>query len=501
MTPYVPKPDSRSVTPFFTGWRKSGLINAILIWILTLLLTALLFTSAFRLGDGWSSFLDNTKVPTGNCEEASHTNLALHVILNAVATLALASSNFFMQVFCAPSRDNIDKAHQKGRCLEIGVQSVKNLRYLSAPRIVSWLLLGATSVPLHLFINASVTETRATTDFQVVLAADDFLKGGPYAGPGVGRPFDANLISDKLLGELAANASTPGWDELDFEKCKGEYDDPLKPMSTRRHLIMILRDKGKENVTSTGWNQSQLLNLSNEESNEESSMYLWTYYTPLFNTTNALWLTSYIEGTANGINNRRERINVNSTEEQDKPLFTYLGIRPDGTLDSKNLGIYTGELAPVLKVDRCISELYKGPCEVQFQNNILLVVCIFTLAKSIICTGLLLRFRHENPLITPGDAIESFISKPDPTTKDMCWMSHRPGRYPQSRMLSFLRVPWRFSSGPWLSGARRWNPLQWRRRMGSAIPWEIWIFSYFCIGAMLGIGIVHLKWYWDGMPL
>jgi len=159
---------------FFTGWRKSGLINTVLIWTLTLILTALLFASAFALGKGWSSFLDNTTVPTDNCVEASRTNLILHVVLNAIATLALASSNFFMQVLCAPSREGVDAAHRKGRSLEIGVQSVKNLRHLSWSKIFAWLLLGATSVPLHLFVNACVAESRASTSFQLIVAADAF---------------------------------------------------------------------------------------------------------------------------------------------------------------------------------------------------------------------------------------------------------------------------------------------------------------------------------------
>jgi len=302
-------------------------------------------------------------------------------------------------------------------------------------------------------------------------------------------PFD----TEGLLQEIAKNASS--WDTLSFEECKGIYDDPLKPLLTRRHVIMILRNEGQEDTSSPGWNASQFFGL------EPVEVERWANAKPLLNNTNTLWFARAFDRTDESVTKRRVRGQETDPDEGDQPLSAILGIDENGTLDTKKLKIYPNNLAPVLKVDRCISEPYNAPCEVQIQNNLLLAVCIFCLTKSIICTSALLTFRRETPLITPGDAIESFISKPDPATKDMCWMSHRPIRYPQPKILSFLWVSWLFSSGPWLSGPRRWNYLTWRRRMGSVVPWEIWLFSYLCICLLLGHGINELRYYWAEVPL
>jgi hypothetical protein len=63
---------------------------------------------------------------------------------------------------------------------------------MSWPKIIAWGLLGASSVPLHLFVNACVTEARASTNFQLIVAADKFLdtRSPSYSTPGVGGLVD-----------------------------------------------------------------------------------------------------------------------------------------------------------------------------------------------------------------------------------------------------------------------------------------------------------------------
>lgn len=55
-----------------------------------------------------------------------------------------------MQRLCAPSRQDIDQAHLNGRHLDIGAQSLRNLANIGPKRTIIWLLLGASSFPLHL---------------------------------------------------------------------------------------------------------------------------------------------------------------------------------------------------------------------------------------------------------------------------------------------------------------------------------------------------------------
>lgn len=183
---------------FFAGWRQAGFVNTVLIWIMATLVVTLLFCSAWRLGSGWSSIVDTTIFFTGDCSKASRANIAAHVALNTVATLVLASSNFFMQVLCSPTREDVDGAHRKNHFLEIGVQSVKNLWFIPRVKVALWLILAATSVPLHLLFNSCLTESRASTDMQLIVGSEVFLSEAKYYFPGAGleRSWEAHDYYD-----------------------------------------------------------------------------------------------------------------------------------------------------------------------------------------------------------------------------------------------------------------------------------------------------------------
>jgi hypothetical protein len=86
----------------------------------------------------------------GQCLRTRRFSLLVHILINLLSTVLLAASNFCMQHLSAPTRKDIDRAHAKRQWLEIGVQSLRNLRYISLRRRVLWILLGLSSLPLHL---------------------------------------------------------------------------------------------------------------------------------------------------------------------------------------------------------------------------------------------------------------------------------------------------------------------------------------------------------------
>jgi hypothetical protein len=95
---------------------------------------------------------------SGNFVEIKHgTDIAIsrwstgfHIVINVFSTILLAASNYTMQVLCSPTRSDLDAAHQKGIWLDVGLLSLRNLRHLPRGRIVLGLLLGFSSIPLHL---------------------------------------------------------------------------------------------------------------------------------------------------------------------------------------------------------------------------------------------------------------------------------------------------------------------------------------------------------------
>ena len=84
------------------------------------------------------------------CSNTENIASGIHVVINVFSTAILAASNYCMQCLAAPTRAEVDRAHAKGRYLDVGVQSVRNLWFISKWRVSIWCILALTSVPVHL---------------------------------------------------------------------------------------------------------------------------------------------------------------------------------------------------------------------------------------------------------------------------------------------------------------------------------------------------------------
>lgn len=89
-------------------------------------------------------------VYTGTRNQVKIYNLWIHLLINVLSTILLGTSNFCMQLLVAPSREEVDKAHRQTRWLDIGTQSMRNLRNVSNYRKILWVCLAMSSGGLHL---------------------------------------------------------------------------------------------------------------------------------------------------------------------------------------------------------------------------------------------------------------------------------------------------------------------------------------------------------------
>lgn len=129
-----------------TGWR-AGAVTCTCTAAAVLIVNASLTIWAsysFPMQDGIGTLIH------GSCSRVKNWGLWLHFGINALSTLLLGASNYCMQYLTSPTRQEIDNAHAKRVWLDIGVQSIRNLRSISWARIGLWCLLGLSSVPLHL---------------------------------------------------------------------------------------------------------------------------------------------------------------------------------------------------------------------------------------------------------------------------------------------------------------------------------------------------------------
>jgi hypothetical protein len=132
----------------FGGWRAGILNGSILAFVIFLTNVALTIYSTIRARQENDS--GRRVLFEGDCEEARKLDLGLHLLINMLSTLLLGASNYGMQCFSAPTRQEVDTAHAERRWLDIGVLSVKNLRWINKKRVLFWALLGLSSMPLHL---------------------------------------------------------------------------------------------------------------------------------------------------------------------------------------------------------------------------------------------------------------------------------------------------------------------------------------------------------------
>ena len=131
---------------YMTGWR-CAVVNYIV--LVSLILAINIGVSAwvgahygFRSGLG--------TLASNKCSKIQRANVAIHLVINALATALLSGSNYCMQCLSAPTRKDLDRAHSNGQYVEIGVPSFHNLTKISRRKMLSWILLFLSSLPLHL---------------------------------------------------------------------------------------------------------------------------------------------------------------------------------------------------------------------------------------------------------------------------------------------------------------------------------------------------------------
>jgi hypothetical protein len=83
------------------------------------------------------------------CDDLRQYNRWLHFAINLLSTILLGSSSYCAQLLAAPTRKDVDKAHQNKTWFDIGVQSIRNLRKIDKKRRILWFCLMISSGMLH----------------------------------------------------------------------------------------------------------------------------------------------------------------------------------------------------------------------------------------------------------------------------------------------------------------------------------------------------------------
>lgn len=204
------------------GW-PAGALGAACMACLSLIVNLSVLIWALK---SFEFTLGVAEIYAGDCQKSQTINTWVHLGINAVSTVLLSGSNYCMQVLSAPTRAEVDKAHASQRWLDIGIPSVRNLVSVWRAKLIMWLLLVVSSLPLHLMYNSVFFSTIASNEY-LVYATEGFLKDDTY-----------NKSDFSTLEDIQRRAAT--WERLENIDCITKY--AVDYLSTRRHLVLVTAD-------------------------------------------------------------------------------------------------------------------------------------------------------------------------------------------------------------------------------------------------------------------
>ncbi|GAP88371.1 hypothetical protein SAMD00023353_2900400 [Rosellinia necatrix] len=503
------------------GWRRTGAINVVLAYVCEIILLVILSISLSQPG---ASLARPTIIFEGNCDLSSKLNFVLHLLVNIISGVVLASSNFFMQVLSSPSREEIDKAHSWLRSIDIGIPSIKNLSYVTKFKSRSWFVFLVSSVPIHLFFNSAVFRTTyAGSEWRLTLATEAFTKGAVFFPPGasltpsgssypgvlslwnetLGRYevpglYDDDKVLDglpiSLYGEygefvpwkdygnmvstdyettkfVANNAHS--WAFLDPKECQAEYTS-FGPRTTYGDVVVIVDNNG-----SVGWLRSHVFDI-------DPGSYFASIWDPVVppDEVNSLWFSGPCImrgglGDSIALNTCHGALGQSSANDrvdlpppiQEPWLVDF--VRSNNVSVSVR-GVTYNRTYETLRISHCLARQISPDCEIGISNTLLLVVAICVLLKALQGTVVVWRLSRES-LVTPGDAIQSFILNPDPYTKGLGTLdaidSHRLESGSRQRWTPDVKSHLTTSVQP-----RRWEKKM--RRLFSVLDSGFWVRTY-----------------------
>ncbi|KAF2832862.1 hypothetical protein CC86DRAFT_461346 [Ophiobolus disseminans] len=457
----------------FTGWRTGVLHFAL--WSSLVFLINLVATIW-----GSSSSRPNRGVfYEGDCKHTKRLNSGIHVLINFLSTILLSGSNYCMQVLSAPTRKEIDTVHDsgRGRWLDIGVPGLRNLRYIGRRRLVLWCLLALSSLPLHLFYNSAVYASLSSNSYRVFSVSQSFLDEDlrlPCPDPS-NKACDQRwrLLSDRpvVLQILKEKARAGELLRLSPLECIQQYAQIVQ--FERRNVLLVADDKffpPAEN--STLWKNSHVYSDDRFSAKD--------VYGPESASDAYAWIcggSSGGNGGGSGSTPCSDRIeDIKKSPDKWKTGFV-CGPAPANTSvgrTCKNQGWPVGY---------CLSESGEPHCKLHFELGIAVAVTVLNLLKALLMFCVAFGV-YDEPLLTIGDAVASFLHEHDPSTQNMCLAS-----------MSDFKQKKGFRTGPrqWRNETHRWKDVTSRRRRTTTLITFLVALAGVCALLIVGIQSVPTK--------
>ncbi|KAG0126949.1 hypothetical protein HOY82DRAFT_491143 [Tuber indicum] len=352
--------------------------------------------------------------------------------------------------------------------MDIGVPSIRNLFKIKSERAVLWMVIGVTSIPLHLLYNSAVYNSIAANNFVVTLVTSNHFDQPPYSSMTEALfdfyremynitntdeglvPLRGDALFRKVLEKY--DASSGDYEDLTPRECTQLYNTDF--MSSHRNVFLITKDSFNATHNST------LLNIIHVRADgivPSSWMcdYDWAFPGETYMRSGRACNPSDL---ASDVSNGSPWLIQLPTEDQ-------------------------------VEISGCKSEKTSKPekWKVQLSLGIMAVVICCNIVKASCMIIAVVRSR-EPTLVTLGDAMDSFLRIPDQTTVGMCFADRR-----------FVKREWRRGR----TGPRQWKRKGVQRWWASASKTRWITCNFLCLTTigvaafLLQMAIVNDRMYWN----
>ncbi|KAL8722996.1 MAG: hypothetical protein Q9225_000612 [Loekoesia sp. 1 TL-2023] len=342
---------------------------------------------------------------SGHCARAKSMNSWLQLVVNVLSSTLLAASNYCMQCLGSPTREEVDTAHGKGKLLDIGIPSIQNLKAISLERRILWAGLALSALPLHFVYNSMLFLTTQANTYSVAPVDQGFLTTGVY---NLTLLNDSTIVNVKNLLDTANNILLESYQAGRFEtltprECFEAYHTQY--VASRGDVLLV---------------QNQAVSPTEiliDPNGADSLEYLYSYYP--YSSDQAATDQTDLQPIFKELPFPSEPSRYPSYDWQCSPR-----INKTCTLDRPIQNKTFSWLPYGNEVQYCLSEKVHEECKLNYSLQFAVIVVVSNLAK-VICMFLTLWRHDRSALITIGDAIQSFLDRPDYHTRDFCVYSDR----------------------------------------------------------------------------
>ncbi|KAF2123171.1 hypothetical protein BDV96DRAFT_626911 [Lophiotrema nucula] len=387
---------SRSLQTASSGWRfgiKACAISTFGVYILNLSLTGWIVLRYEANGGEYLLY-------EGSCETAAKYNTLIHLLINTFSTILLGASSYCMQCLSAPTREDLDAAHARGQWLDVGILSPRNLARVSRTRVWLWCVLAISSVPVHLLYNSVVFATIAANTYWPIPVTEAFVASVDASqGFTARRNYSDSTVRVNTelfrLRELWANGRL---EKLDNLACINAYGTGYQVSGSV--LLVLDQDPADPNGT-------EVFADFSETSPSTDGHWIWDSTTPCLNCIDEVVCPEV------------------KLPSQTQLEFAWLegDLSPDRVKIARKLACLRRHSSTWSTqsgtVGYCLSERVPKVCQLESSFAIAIIVISSNFFTALVMF-ILANWIDFVPLLTIGDAIESYLDRPDPYTKWMC---------------------------------------------------------------------------------